>query len=235
MGSQHTQPSVGEVLHRIQDAAKDIQTIQRDITVVKGSIGLGTVLLNTANFSGVKATSTSSAQVAAQGKGATLPPPPAQEYTHGSKATTAVTAYKDRVVTVKLKDHGIIQRYRNHSAAWPRQQIQTAIRENSATKDVKVVAAHQLKSSDIQVFTSTNTEPEQLKEDKIWVKGRGEQAELVMPIYGEEKNSARATKIGGFELWALGGKKGTRHCTHRKTLPEFQLFSLDRHSGMPRI
>ena len=37
IGKVLQQPSVGEVLHRIQDAAKDIQTIQRDITNVKDS------------------------------------------------------------------------------------------------------------------------------------------------------------------------------------------------------
>src|ERR1700710_2603264 len=59
IGKVLQQPSVGEVLHRIQDAAKDIQTMQRDITVVKGSIELGTAPLNTGNFSGVRATTTS--------------------------------------------------------------------------------------------------------------------------------------------------------------------------------
>ena len=117
IGKVLQQPSVGEVLHHIQDAAKDIQTIQRDVTAVKSSIGLGTIPLNVANFSGVRTARTSWAQVAAQAKGSTLPPPPpvpVQPESHTTKAPTTVTAYRDRLVTVKLKDHGIVQRYRNH-------------------------------------------------------------------------------------------------------------------------
>ncbi len=47
-----------------------------------------------------------------------------------------------------------------------------------------MVAAHQLKSGDIQVFASTTTEAEQLKDEKSWVRGLGERAELVVPTYG---------------------------------------------------
>ena len=49
------QPSMNEVLQQIQDAAKGIEIIRRDITVVKGSVGLGTTPLNVANFTGGKA------------------------------------------------------------------------------------------------------------------------------------------------------------------------------------
>ncbi|GJN66037.1 hypothetical protein PLICBS_000053, partial [Purpureocillium lilacinum] len=69
-----------------------------------------------------------------------------------------------RVVTVKLKDHGVAQRFREHSAAWTRQQIESSIYDNRVTKSVKVVAAHQLKSG--------------------WVKSLGEHAEPVVPTYG---------------------------------------------------
>jgi len=187
IGKVLQQPSVGEVLHHIRDAAKDIQTIQRDVTAVKSSIGLGTTSLNTANFSGVKTTRTSWAQVAAQAKGSTLPPPPPvpiQPGSHTTKTPTTVTAYRDRLVTVKLKDHGIIQRYRNHPVAWTRQQVQNSIRDNISTKSVKVVAAHQLKSGDLQIFTSTSAEIQQLKQNTGWLKGLGDQAELVVPTYG---------------------------------------------------
>ena len=175
---------MSEILQQIQDAAKGTQNIQRDITVVKSSVGVSTTPLNAANFSGGKATTTSWAQVAAQAKGSPLPPPPVQQGAHTSKTPPTVTAYKDRVVTVKLKDHGIAQRYRTHSAAWTRQQVQTSIHDNAATKSVKVVAAHQLKSGDIQIFTSTTAEATQLKENKGWLRGLGEHAELIVPTYG---------------------------------------------------
>ena len=178
------QPAMSEVLQQIQDTAKGIQNIQRDITIVKSSVGVSTNPLSAANFSGGRAAATSWAQVAAQANGFSLPPPPVPQSAHASKTPPTVTAYKDRVVTVKLKDHGIIQRYRTHSAAWTRQQVETSIHANAASKLVKVVAAHQLKSGDIQVFTSTTTEATQLKEDKGWIRGLGEHAELIVPTYG---------------------------------------------------
>src|SRR6201996_88652 len=75
IGKVLQQPSVGEVLHRIQDAAKDIHTIQKDISTVKSSIGLGTTPLSKAHFSGIKSTTASWARVVAQAQGSTLPPP----------------------------------------------------------------------------------------------------------------------------------------------------------------
>lgn len=47
-----------------------------------------------------------------------------------------------------------------------------------------MVAAHQLKSGDIQIFTSTMTEATQLKENKGWLSGLSEHAELIVPTYG---------------------------------------------------
>jgi hypothetical protein len=185
IGKVLAQPSVGEVLHQIRDAAKDIQIIQRDMTAVKGSIGLGTTPLNLANFSGVRAAKTSWAQVAAMPRGPLMPPPePVQHGTHATKTSIMVTAYKDRVVTVRLKDRNLARRYRNNSPTWARQQIQNSIRGKALTKSIKVVAAHQLKSGDIQIYTSTTAETRQLKENQAWVKGLGEHAELVVPTYG---------------------------------------------------
>lgn len=182
------QPSVGEVLHQIQDAAKGIQTIQRVITAVKSSIGLGTTPLNAANFSGIKTARTSWAQVAAQAKGFMLSPPPptglVQPGPHNSKSPITVTAYRDRLVTVKLRDHGIGQQYRNHPVAWTRQQVQSAIRDNISTKSIKLVAAYQLKSGDLQIFTSTSAEIQELEQNRGWLKGLGDQAEIVVPTHG---------------------------------------------------
>ncbi|KAF2186072.1 hypothetical protein K469DRAFT_437679, partial [Zopfia rhizophila CBS 207.26] len=157
IGKVLQQPAMSEILHQIQDAAKCTQSIQRDITVIKSSVGLSTTPLNAANFSGGSATTASWAQIAAQAKGP-LPPPPAPQGTRTTKTQHPVTAYKDRVVTVKLKDHGIAQRYRTHSATWTRHQVETLIHNNPATKTVKIVAAHQLKSGDIQIFTSRTAE-----------------------------------------------------------------------------
>jgi hypothetical protein len=177
IGKVLRQPALSEVLQQIQDAAKCTQNIQRDITVIKTSVGLSTAPANPANFSGGRAAAASWAQIAAQAKG----PPPTPPTT---KSQTTVTAYRDREVTVKLKDHGIAQRYRLHSAAWTRQQVEAFIRDDASTRSVKVIAAHQLKSGDIQIFTSTTAEATQLKHNRGWLRGLGEHAELVVPTYG---------------------------------------------------
>ena len=177
------QPGVGEILQHVQDAARCTQNIQKDITIIKNSVGLSTISLHAGNFSGGKATSASWAQVAAQAKGP-LQPPPQPQGTPAPEARPTVSAYKDRMVRVKLKDQGIIQRHRTHPTAWTKQQVETSIRENAATKTVKIVAAHQLKSGDIQIFTSTTAEAEQIKEHQGWVKGLGDHAELIVPTYG---------------------------------------------------
>jgi hypothetical protein len=174
---------MGDILQQVQDAAKCTQSMQKDITIIKNSVGLSTTPINKANFTGGRSASASWAQVAAQAK-ACAPPPPMPQGNTTTKTQSTVTAYKDRVVTVKLKNHVISQRYRTHSAAWIRQQVQAAMYGAAATKAIKVVAAHQLKSGDIQIFTSTTAEALQLKENKGWLQGIGENAELIVPTFG---------------------------------------------------
>ena len=178
------QPALSEVLHHIKDAAQCTQNIQRDVLVIKNSVGLSTASLHATNPRGSRAAAATWAQVAAQAKGPPIVPPPAPQNTRTDKAEPTVTAYKDRAVTVKLKDHGIAQRFRTFSAAKVRQQVETSIREHAATKSVKVVAAHQLKSGDIQIFTSSTAEATKLKEKTGWIRGLGEHAELIVPTYG---------------------------------------------------
>lgn len=101
-----------------------------------------------------------------------------------SKTYSTVIAYKDRAVTVKLKDYGISQRFRKLSATRIKHQVQTSIRDNTATKEVKIVAAHQLKSGDVQIFTSSTSEAKKIKENRGWVRSLGEQAELIVLTYG---------------------------------------------------
>ncbi len=87
-------------------------------------------------------------------------------------------------MTVKLKDHGIAQRFRTLTASRIREQVETSTRANAATKHIKIVAAHQLKSGDIQIFTGTTAEATKLKDNRGWLRGLGEHAELIVPTYG---------------------------------------------------
>ncbi|KMU89939.1 hypothetical protein CIHG_07622 [Coccidioides immitis H538.4] len=174
------QPALSEILHHAQDAAKCTQIIQKDVSIIKNSVGFGTAPLNTTNFSGGRA-ATTWAQVAVKGP---MPPPPVPSSTHTIKTQPIVTAYKDRAITVRLKDHGIAQRFRALSAVKIRQQVETSIRNHTATKSVAVVAAHQLKSGDIQVFISSTAGAAKLKENRQWVSSLGEHAEVIVPTYG---------------------------------------------------
>lgn len=124
------QPAIGEILQQVQNAAKCTQNIQNDVTIIKNSVGLSTTPLNATNFSGGRNTTLSWAQVAAQAKGSPPLPPPAPQGTPATK-TQSVTAYKDRVVTVKLKEHGIAQRYRRHPASWTKQQVEISIHDTT--------------------------------------------------------------------------------------------------------
>jgi hypothetical protein len=184
IGKVLQQPAMSEILHHIQDAAKCTQNIQRDITVIKTSVGLNATPINASNFSGGRAAAVTWAQVAAQAKGSASLPPPVPRGMHTTEAQSTVTAYRDRAVTVKLKDHGVAQRFRTLSATRIRHQVETSIRENISTKLVKVVAAHQLKSGDVQIFTSLTAEATKLKDNRDWINGLGEHAELVVPTYG---------------------------------------------------
>jgi hypothetical protein len=101
------QPAISEILHYIQDAAKYTQNIQRDITNIKTSVGLNATPINTSNFSVGRAAAVTWAQVAAQAKGSASLPPPVLRGIYTTKAQSTVTVYRDRAVTVKLKDHGV--------------------------------------------------------------------------------------------------------------------------------
>ncbi|CAI6041452.1 unnamed protein product [Clonostachys chloroleuca] len=184
IGKVLRQPALREILEHVKDAAKCTQTIQHDVTIIKNSVGLSTTAPHAANFGGKRAVTRSWAQVAAQTKGAHLPPPPTPDTVSPTRANPTVTAYKDRVVTVKLRDSGVTERYRARSAAWVRQQVTASIQNNTGTKSVKVVAAYQLKSGDIQIFTSTTAEAAKLKENVGWLGSLGEHAEVIVPTYG---------------------------------------------------
>jgi len=117
------QPATSEILHHIQDAAKCTQNIQRDITIIKSSVGLSKTPLTAAKFSGGRVAAASWAQIAAQAKGSLPLPPPVPQGMRATKTQSTVTAYKDRAVTVKFKDHGIAQQFRKLSSTRIRHQV----------------------------------------------------------------------------------------------------------------
>ncbi|KAK8140751.1 hypothetical protein G3M48_002210, partial [Beauveria asiatica] len=180
------QPALCEILQQVKDAAICTQNIQNDVTIIKISVAPSTTPLNASNFSRTRTRGAlvSWAQVAAQGKGSPPLPPPVSHDATTKKNQTTVTAYKDRTVTVKLKDNGIIQRHRTRPASWTKQQVEAAVRTSSVTASIKVVTAHQFKSGDIQVIANTTAEAKRLKENQEWIRSLGENAELIVPTYG---------------------------------------------------
>src|SRR3569833_829482 len=178
------QPALSEVLHHVKDAVQCTQNIQRDVLVIKSSVGLSTNQPHATNHHRGRATAATWAQVAAQTKGPPTVPPPAPQSTRTATAQSTVTAYKDRAVTVKIKDLGIVQRFRTLPTARVRQQVELSVRDHAATKSVKVVAAHQLRSGDIQIFTSSTADAMKLRDNTGWIRGLGEHAELIVATYG---------------------------------------------------
>lgn len=183
VGKVLQQPPMSDMLHHVQDVVKCTQNVQRDVSIIKNAVGLSTAPPNAINFSAGKAAA-SWAQVAAHGRGNRVPPPPVAQSEPTTKTKPTVTPYKDRAITVRLKDRGIAQRFRTLSTTKIRQQVEASIRNHSATKSAAVVAAHQLKSGDIQIFTSSTAGAARLRENKQWVRGLGEHAELIVPTYG---------------------------------------------------
>ncbi|KAF3492133.1 uncharacterized protein GIQ15_01650 [Arthroderma uncinatum] len=179
VGKVLQQPAISDILHHIQDTTRCTQNIQRDVSIIKNIVGLSTAPPNATNPSGGRTTTGTWAQVAAQARG-----PPVSQSTCTTKPQPAVTAYKDRAVIVRLKDQGIIQRFRTLSATKIKQQVDTSIQNHAKSRSVTVVAAHQLKSGDIQIFTSSRAEVARLRESRGWVSGLGEHAELTVPTYG---------------------------------------------------
>ncbi|KAF3484323.1 uncharacterized protein GIQ15_03647 [Arthroderma uncinatum] len=179
VGKVLQQPAISDILHHIQDTTRCTQNIQRDVSIIKNSVGLNTAPPSATNLTGGRAATATWAQVAAQARG-----PPVSQGTCATKSQPAVTAYKDRAVTVRLKDHGITQRFRTLSTTKIKQQVDTSIQNHANSRSVTVVAAHQLKSGDIQIFTSSRAEAARLRESRGWVSGLGEHAELIVPTHG---------------------------------------------------
>ena len=57
------QPAISEILHHVKDAVQCTQNIQRDVSVIKNSVGLSTAPQNTVNLSRSRAGVTSWAQL----------------------------------------------------------------------------------------------------------------------------------------------------------------------------
>ncbi|OAP54036.1 hypothetical protein AYL99_11796 [Fonsecaea erecta] len=91
---------------------------------------------------------------------------------------------KGNQVIVKLYDVGLAQRLREYSATQLKDGLNDLLQEDPKEKNVKIVAAHQLRSGDIEVIADSLSTAVELQTHVGWVKGIGPRAEVVQTGYG---------------------------------------------------
>lgn len=157
------QPALSDTLQYIQDIVRCTQNIQKDVRDIKNfkeSYPTQTYVPN-ANETRGRPTY---AQAAVRAQATQVPPPPTPyNGIPGNPQSTDIAAYRDRLVTVKLNDHGIAQSYRTQTASWIKRQVENAIHNTEAIKSVRIVAPHQLKSGDVQIVAASTAEALQLQ------------------------------------------------------------------------
>jgi hypothetical protein len=85
---------------------------------------------------------------------------------------------------VKLLDHSLAQRLRQLSPSQLKNKISNILRETPKVKDIKVAAAHQLKSGDAAIITYSLDEATELQTHTDWARGLGPRAEVIKTTYG---------------------------------------------------
>ncbi|TKA62742.1 hypothetical protein B0A49_13259 [Cryomyces minteri] len=110
-----------------------------------------------------------------------IPPQLAQTIPSSTSATE-----RDRMVIIKIRDPDISSHLRSQKPKELKNIMNSALKEqtNINTQQVRVVAAKQLKSGDIAVYTTTGKERgilQQFTED--WVRVWGKEAQVAVPTY----------------------------------------------------
>ncbi|MCJ1472222.1 hypothetical protein MMC13_000869 [Lambiella insularis] len=100
-----------------------------------------------------------------------------------SSNPSTLTAYKGREVVVKLLDLGLAQRFRQLSPSQLKTKVNNILQETFMVKDIKIVAAHQLKSGDVTVITDSLDNVTELQTHTEWAKGLGPRAEVIRTTY----------------------------------------------------
>lgn len=167
---------------QIQGLFKEQRDAQRkDHEAIKAAIKAATAPSQSTAPAGTRVASW--AQVAA----AAGPPPghvtPPNTVLSPSTSST-LTAYKGREVIVKLLDHGLAQHFRQLSPTQLKNKVNSILQENPKVKNIKIVAAHQLKSGDVTVITDSLDAATELQTHNGWAKGLGPRAEVIRTTYG---------------------------------------------------
>ncbi|KAK5215374.1 hypothetical protein LTR72_011578, partial [Exophiala xenobiotica] len=167
---------------QIHDLFKEQRdALRKDHEAIKAAIKAATVPSQATTPVGARVASW--AQVAA-----TAGPPPGHvtpPHTILSLSTSStLTAYKGREVIVKLLDHGLAQHLRQLSPTQLKNKVNSILQEDPKVKNVKIVAAHQLKSGDVTVITDSLNTATELQTHTGWAKGLGPRAEVIRTTYG---------------------------------------------------
>jgi hypothetical protein len=168
---------------QIQGLFKEQRDAQlKDHEAIKAAIKAATAPLKAAPlFTGTRVASW--AQVAdAAGPPLGHVTPPHTVLSSGSSST--LTAYKGREVIVKLLDHAVAQRLCQLSPSQLKNKVNNILRETPKVKDIKITAAHQLKSGDITVITDSLDNATELQTHTDWARGLGPRAEVLRKTYG---------------------------------------------------
>ena len=176
-----------ELATQIKDFVKQQLQEQREAQVKEHEVIKNAIASATAPLQAGPQRAASKVASWAQVAAAAGPPPghltPPDSALSSTNAST-LTAYKGREVVVKLLDHGLAQHFRQLSATQLRDKINTILRDSPEVKEIKVAAAHQLKSGDITIITNSLDEATELQKHTRWVKGLGARAEVIRTTYG---------------------------------------------------
>ena len=85
---------------------------------------------------------------------------------------------------MKLLDHGLAQHFRQLSPTQLKNKVNGVLQEDPKVRNIKVVAAHQLKSGDVTVITDSLDTATELQAHTGWAKGLGPRAEVIRTTYG---------------------------------------------------
>ena len=85
---------------------------------------------------------------------------------------------------MKLLDHGLAQHFRQLSPTQLKNKVNSILQEHPKVKNIKVVAAHQLKSGDVTVITDSLNATTELQTHTGWARGLGPRAEVIRTTYG---------------------------------------------------
>ena len=191
------EPSPGELFKRLSAMETTVNHINETTTATTNTLAH----VATKTSTGVRPSARSWADIVAH----TAPPPPTHvtppsTYLGASKTSGSepeLTAPRDRELTVKIKEAGVIDDLRKRQPVELRERVNGAINASRDTSigGIKIVAARQLKSGDVRLTASTKRDADALRVSEAWVKELGDSASIARRTFGAVINGVPLTSI----------------------------------------